>query len=408
MTDSTSPRESAASGLMPQVVAATFSRLLINTARRFPYPFAPVLSRGLNVPLTAVTGLIAVNQVTAFLGIFFGPLADRFGYRLMMLTGLGMLVVGMFAGGLLPFYGVVLISLLLAGLGKSVFDPAIQAYIGERVPFDRRGRVIGILEICWAGSTLVGIPLVALCIHRFGWRSPFFALGGLGLAAWLVLRRLLGKNHSDAGAEKRRKRSVSAGWNGMVAAWGRLKRSRAALGALGFAFFASAGNDCLFVVYGAWLEQAFGLSVLAIGVGTGVIGAAELLGEILMAWVGDRMGLPRAVAAGLALNILCCVVLPLIGFSLYPALFGLFLIFLTFEFTIVSALSLCTELVPEARATMMSAFLAAAGFGRVMGALMGGPVWMTGGIRATGLVAAGAGVLGLILLVRGLKGWQHT
>ena len=51
-------------GLAWQSGAATLYRLVLNTARRFAYPFAPVLSRGLGVPLTAVTSLIAVNQAT--------------------------------------------------------------------------------------------------------------------------------------------------------------------------------------------------------------------------------------------------------------------------------------------------------------------------------------------------------
>jgi len=45
-----------------------FSKLMLNTARRMVYPFAPELARGLGVPLTAVTLLIAVNQATAVLG----------------------------------------------------------------------------------------------------------------------------------------------------------------------------------------------------------------------------------------------------------------------------------------------------------------------------------------------------
>ena len=46
----------------------------------------------------------------------------------------------------------------------------------------------------------------------------------------------------------------------------------------------------------------------------------------------------------------------------------------------VTSLSLCTELLPGFRATMMAGFLAAAGVGRVLGALMGGAVWQAGGI----------------------------
>jgi len=85
----------------------------------------------------------------------------------------------------------------------------------------------------------------------------------------------------------------------------------------------------------------------------------------------------------------------------------LFLIFLTYEFTIVSALSLCTELLPGLRATMMSGFLAAAGVGRVIGALMGGPVWLAGGILMTGAVSAVMSSLGLMCLIWGLRGWQR-
>ncbi len=112
---------------------------------------------------------ILLVLAAVIIGMFFGPVADLLGYRLMMLAGLGMLATGMFAGGFLPFYGVILVSFFLAGLGKSVFDPAIQAYVSERVPYNRRGLAIGFLEFSWAGSTLVGIPLLGLLIDRLGW-----------------------------------------------------------------------------------------------------------------------------------------------------------------------------------------------------------------------------------------------
>ena len=109
------PQESTP-GFFLIVGVATFCRLIFNTARRFVYPFAPVLSRGLGVPLTAVTSMIAVNQATATLGMVFGPVADRLGYRLMMLAGLAMLVGGMFSAGFFPFYG-----LFIAINGDHVF-----------------------------------------------------------------------------------------------------------------------------------------------------------------------------------------------------------------------------------------------------------------------------------------------
>ena len=45
-------------GLILKVSVAVMCRILFNTVRRFAYTFAAVLSRGLGVPLTAITSLI--------------------------------------------------------------------------------------------------------------------------------------------------------------------------------------------------------------------------------------------------------------------------------------------------------------------------------------------------------------
>jgi predicted MFS family arabinose efflux permease len=384
--------------LIIKVGVVTICRLVLNTARRFAYPFAPVLSRNLGVPLTAITSLIAVNQATAILGLFFGPVADRFGYRLVMLSGLTMLVVGMFAAGFFPYYVVLLFTLFFAGMGKSIFDPAVQAYISERVPYRRRGLAIGSLEVSWAGSTLVGIPVVGLLIDGFGWRSPFLTMGGLGLMGIIILRKLMPvKSGSDNSPETSFRFRDS---------WKQLVAERTAFGALGFALFASMANDNLFVVYGAWIENAFQLSVVALGLGTGIIGIAELLGESMTAALADRFGLKRSVMVGLILSTLCYAILPLFGKTLSLALAGLFLIFFTFEFMIVTSISLITELLPGSRATMMAGVFATAGIGRVIGALIGGPIWLTGGIQTTSLVSACLSGLALVSLSWGLQGWH--
>jgi DHA1 family inner membrane transport protein len=386
-----------ARSLSVQIGAATLARLIVNTSKRFPYTFASPLSRALGVPLTAITSLIAINQATGILSPVFGPLGDRWGYRLMMLAGLGVLAVGMLAGGMLPVYTVVLLALFLAGLGKSLFDPALQSYIGERVSYQRRGRAIGVVEFSWAGSSLVGIPLVGLLIARFEWRSPFLVLGGLALLGVVVLAYLIPREDRRGFAAKS---AIS-----FRQAWQRLSREQAALGALGFSLLVAAANDNLFVIYGVWLESSFGLSVLVLGLATMTIGVAELLGEGLTAFFADRLGLKRALFIGLVLSASSYILLPLVGHTLSLALIGLFIAFLTFEFTVVTGISLFTEILPEARATMMSSNIAAMSIGRVVGALIGGTVWLAGGLLATSLVSAVICGLALVCLAWGLRHW---
>jgi predicted MFS family arabinose efflux permease len=380
-----------------QVTMAALGRFIINTSRRFVYPFAPALSRGLGVPLTSVTSLIAINQFTGILSPVFGPLSDRWGYKLMMMAGLSLLAVGMLAGGFLPFYGMVLVALFLAGLAKSVYDPALQAYIGERVPFQRRGLVVGLAELSWAGATLIGIPLAGLLIDRLGWQAPFFVLGGLGLLSITMLGLILPTDRHRRGA---------AGPTNFGQVWRRLRQERAALGMMGFSFFSSMANDNLFVVYGAWLEDYFALGLVALGTATIAIGFAELTGETLTATIADRLGLKRAIFMGLVLTTLSYLLLPMIGQTLLPALAGLFIIFLSFEFTVVTGFSLATEILPETRASMMSSSVAASGLGRVIGALIGGSVWLGGGLLATGLVSAALSAAALACFGWGVRHWR--
>ena len=384
--------------LVLKIIVVVFCRLLLSTARRFAYPFAPALSRGLGVSLTAVTSLIAVNWATSLLGVVFGPIGDRIGYRRMMIIGMVMLGVGMLAGGFFPVYGVVLIALFLAGLGKSIYDPAVQAYISERVPYRRRGMAIGLMEISWAGSTLLGIPMIALLVNSVGWRSPFFVMGICGILGALVVAVFFGNNRKDNA------RAVQP--QSYLLMLKILLKDSAALGSMAYVFFFSAAIDNLFVVYGAWMETAFDVGIVALGLGTSVIGVAELVGEIMVATVSDRFGLKRVVTVGIVLCAGTYLLLPFISQSFSLAMAGLFLHFLFFEFTIISSLALCTELRPEMRATMIAGFIGAAGLGRIFGALIGGPVWLAGGILSTCLISAGLTLFSLISIRRGLRGWN--
>ena len=391
------PQESPA-GIVTTIVASIVCRTALNTARRFIYPFAPDLSRTLGVPLTAITALIAVNWATNLLGIVAGPLADRFGYRGTMLIGMALLAAGMLAAGLFPVFGVLIACQFLCGLGKSLFDPALQAHVGSRVPYRRRGLVVGFLETAWAASTLVGIPAMAFLIDRAGWRAAFVALGICGLTGWLMLKAAIP-------VERRPPSPAHARldlWRGLRDVLG----SRAVLGVVGHAFLFNLAMDNLFVVYGVWLEEAFQLSLLAVGVGTSVIGAAELAGEFLTAGMADRVGLKRAAIGGVGLCVLTYALLPFAAATAPLALGMLFVHFCFFEMSVVTILSLATELLPQSRATMVAAYYAAAGLGRVGGALLGGPVWLALGIVGTGLVSAAITAMALAALAWGLRGWQ--
>lgn len=371
------------------IAVATLTKLMMNVARRMVYPFAPEFARGLDVDLTAITSAIALNQATAVLGPMGAGFADRYGYKLLMLLAVALLTVGCFSAGLLPMYSVLMISLFLAGFAKCLFDPSLQAFIGSALPYQYRGRLIGITEMAWAGATLTGIPLAGVIIEKYSWQTPFWILGILSLACFFLILKLMPRTPA---AQRQR---AAAGRRNMVANWRTILKDPRVRGYLGFSFFMSLASDNLFVIYGAWLETTYSLSLAAIGFGTILIGLSELLAEGCTALFSDRIGLKRSVILGTALTAAAFFSLPMADRGLPFALAALFWVFFSFEFTFVTSMGLGTELMPELRASTMAAFYAIAGIGRVVGAFAGGFIWSSFGIPGISLASGTCAALGL-------------
>ena len=370
-----------------QLAAFTFTRTVLNTGYRMVYPFLPVIARGLGVDLSTVALAVTARASLGLASPFLGSAADVRGRKTVMLFSLGVAAAGFGLVSIWPTYPMLFASMLLAGGGKIMFDPAMQAYLGDRVDYSRRGLVIALTEFGWSGAFLIGIPIAGWIIARGGWAAPFRWLVAFVLVAGVVLWRMLPTDPPPV--------SQRLSWSGGMRA---VLASRSALAGLAAGFLISLANETVNIVFGAWLEDSFGLRVLALGAAAAVIGVAELGGEGLVAALADRLGKRRAVAVGISLSALACLGLPFLGRSLTGALVGLFFVYTTFEFTIVSAMPLMTELVPRARATMMAGNIGALSSGRAIGALVG-PALFSLGLQANGTLAAALNLVALVMLL---------
>jgi len=116
------------------------ARLLINAQFRIAYPFLPAMSRGLGVPLATASLLLTVRDLMGVTSPLFGFMSDRVGRRVIMVTGLAVLIAGAAALATGRSYGLALIGFGLLGLSKPSYDPAMQAYVSDEVPYGGRGR----------------------------------------------------------------------------------------------------------------------------------------------------------------------------------------------------------------------------------------------------------------------------
>ncbi|NCF65004.1 MAG: MFS transporter [Chloroflexi bacterium] len=350
--------------LTKQLGALTLARLFLNTGVRMVYPFVPVLARGLGVGRTDITRLITLRNSTGFLSPLFGPLSERYGRRIvltggMLLFGLGCIVVVIW-----PTYWALGITLAAMGVAKVIYDPALQAHVGDVVPYARRGRAIAFTEYSWALALLIGAPLTALAMQKWGWQAPFFWLALLGSGAALLLLRSISSTRPGTPALTHLRSSL---WF--------VRHHPVVLYAMLYTALITLANEMLFIVFGSWMEDSFQLSLASLGIAAAVIGGAELMGETIAGWSVDRFGKrPVIITTGL-FNALCYLLLPFTSASLTAALLTLFLVFLSFEITVVGGMPLMTELVPSGRVIVMSMIIFAMSMGRTIGAFLGLLLW---------------------------------
>jgi len=220
-------------------------------------------------------------------------------------------------------------------------------------------------------------------ISKYGWNSPFVSmtlLGGLALLAILFLTK---DTHR-----------VEAHRDGALGNVRDILASPPVLAGLSIGLFSSAANEMVNLMFGVWLEDSFGLKIAALALASAVIGASELGGEGLVAAFSDRLGKARSIGLGLAVNCAAALLLPFIGRTEIGALIGLFLFYISFEFTIVSLIPLMSEVMPRARATTLSFTSSANYLGRAIAGFVAPMIYAVGFSAVTGAAVA-VNLLGL-------------
>jgi predicted MFS family arabinose efflux permease len=369
------------------LAVVTAGKLGLNIAYRILYPLLPFLAARLQVDLQTASVLVTVQVAAALASPLAGALADTRGERAAMGAGLGMLGLGALICALSSSFAGFLAGYILIGLAVPLYQPAAQSYLSARTPYRRRGWVLGVMELSWAASALLGVAPLMLLVQRSGDVAPvFWALLLLALGTLLLLQTSLPPTPRAAGGPDARRRID----------WGALRMPRV-LGVLGMLALVMCGVDLILVVQGAWLKADFGADEAQLGQIFALMGAAELLGSLGATLLVDRIGKKRAVVGGYALTALAVLLLPLSGGSwlLLGALF--FLFDLALEFSIIASFPLASGVAPGVRGTVMALVAAVIGGGRAVGSLISEPLWSRFGIGANSALAACLILLGVLL-----------
>ena len=278
------------------VVAAAFAITFLGFGSAYTFSaFLEQLQRDFGASRGSVSLVFSLAGFLYFgLGIVSGPLADRYGSRPLVVTGMILLGLGLalasVARNLIEVYAAYGLGV---GLGVGcAYVPAIGAV--QRWFVRRRGFASGLAVAGIGVGTLVMPPLASLLIGSLGWRGAYLALGALALVLGCSMALLIENDPSGRGlnpdGDRLAARTVQAGG----AAVGEAIRSGR---------FISLYVACLICSFGVFVPfvhlvpfaRDHGIAVSMAAVLLGVIGLGSTAGRFFLGTVADRMGRERSL-----------------------------------------------------------------------------------------------------------------
>jgi MFS family permease len=356
-------------------------------------PMLIAIAVDLDVPLAAVVQ--AAGAYFLAYGVMqpvWGMVSDELGLvRTMRLTllcaGLSSLA-GVFAGGALALG----IARGAAGGFFGAAYPASLIYLGDTVPAAQRHPYVARLMVGVALGTALASVGAGLVAQLWTWRAAFVVTGLAGLVLAVLLRRL---------DEPPRSRTHRTMLTPILA----VARSRAARLVLGLAFLEGAVLLGVLTLLPAAMEEAGASTALAGGV-TAVYGLAVLVSAALVGRLSLTLHPAWLIGIGAGAALAACAVLAL-SRSPGVALGVTLLLGLAWAAMHSSLQTWATEVLPSARATVVSLFAGSLFIGSALAAVAVAGLADDGRYRLIfGLAAVVAVPLGAAA-VRGRIRWQR-
>jgi len=154
-------------------------------------PAIPVFAREFGVGRTAAGAVVSAFAFMRLVSaLSSGRLVDRFGERVILATGIGIVAVSSALAGLSQSYLQLLLLRGVGGVGSAMFTVSAMSLLLRVVGSDQRGRAVGLWQ---AGFLLGGIagPVFGGVLTSVSTRAPFFVyavtLAGAGSIGMLFL-----------------------------------------------------------------------------------------------------------------------------------------------------------------------------------------------------------------------------
>lgn len=151
-------------------------------------PLGAFLLEDLNITTTQFGLVVSAYAISAFAsGILSAGFADKFDrkkYLLFFYTGF---ILGTAMCAMANSYLMLLIARIVTGIFGGVIGSIGFAIITDIFKVEQRGRVMGFVQMAFAASQILGIPIGLELAQRFGWHSSFWMIVVFGIPLGILI-----------------------------------------------------------------------------------------------------------------------------------------------------------------------------------------------------------------------------
>ena len=140
-------------------------------------PLGPQLTELFGISASEFGFLVSAYTFSAGLsGLLAATYIDRFGRKRMMLTLYPLFGAAALACSFAPTFAWLLVARVASGFFGGVLMALSQTIVAEVIPFERRGRAMGVVMTSFSVATVAGVPLSLFLASHFNWHAPFLAI----------------------------------------------------------------------------------------------------------------------------------------------------------------------------------------------------------------------------------------
>jgi predicted MFS family arabinose efflux permease len=118
-------------------------------------------------------------------GLLTAGFADRFDRKKLLLFFYIGFIAGTLLCGLATTYPMLLGARIVTGIFGGVIGSISMAIVADLFPLHQRGRAMGLMQMGFGASQVLGIPISLYIANQWGWQSPFIMIVGLSFIIWL-------------------------------------------------------------------------------------------------------------------------------------------------------------------------------------------------------------------------------